>query len=105
MITLIVDLVCSVLFFVSYANSILDGDEHEQVKSLYDYRLELLRTHPGSTVMFKYSEGRFEGMYVCLAPLKAGFMVGCRPVISLDWLLAERVIWKATPLSCGNRCK
>ncbi|KAM0946266.1 putative MULE transposase domain-containing protein [Dioscorea sansibarensis] len=27
-------------------------------------------------------------MYVCLAPLKAGFMAGCRPVISVDgcWL-------------------
>lgn len=32
--------------------------------------------------------GKFEGMYVCLGPLKAGFLAGCRPIISLGgcWL-------------------
>ena len=52
-----------------FAQSLLDGDKHEQIKGLLDYRLELLRAHPTSTVMFKYTEGKFEGMYVCLGPL------------------------------------
>lgn len=62
----------------------LDGDEKTQITRLYDYRLELIRTHPGSTVMFKRNEGVFNGMYVCLAPLKAGFLAGCRHIISVD---------------------
>ncbi|XP_039143892.1 uncharacterized protein LOC120281002 [Dioscorea cayenensis subsp. rotundata] len=66
------------------ARSLLDGDEISQIKSLYDYRLELLRTHPGSTIKFKCTEGTFQGMYVCLAPLKAGFLASCRQIISLD---------------------
>ena len=50
--------------------SLLDGDEHEQIKGLFDYRFKLLRAHPTSTAMFKYPEGKFEGMYVCLALLR-----------------------------------
>ncbi|XP_039136666.1 uncharacterized protein LOC120273983 isoform X2 [Dioscorea cayenensis subsp. rotundata] len=75
----------------SIAKSLLDGDECEQIKSLYDYRLEILRTNPGSTVMFKCNEGIFRGMYLCLGPLKAGFMAGCRPIISVDgcWLKGQ----------------
>ncbi|XP_050216383.1 uncharacterized protein LOC126667453 [Mercurialis annua] len=66
----------------------LNGDEAEQMKMLNDYRLELVRTHPNSTVLFKRSLGVFKGMYVCLAPLRDGFMAGCRRVISIDgcWL-------------------
>ena len=64
--------------------SLLDGDKHEQIKGLLDYRLELLRAHPTSTVMFKCTEGKFEGMHVCLTPLKVGFLAGCRQIISLN---------------------
>lgn len=67
---------------LSYKKSLLDGDEHSQILSLHDYRLEILRTHPGSTVKFKCTGGTFEGMYVCLSPLKVGFPAGCRPIIS-----------------------
>ena len=37
----------------------LDGDEHTQMTRLYDYRLELPRTHPGSAVKFRCNEGVF----------------------------------------------
>ena len=72
------------MVFMCYAQSLLDGDEHEQIKGLFDYRLELSRAHPTSIVMFKCTESKFEGKYVCLAPLKAGFLAGCRQIISLD---------------------
>ncbi|XP_039130803.1 uncharacterized protein LOC120267169 [Dioscorea cayenensis subsp. rotundata] len=62
----------------------IDGDEATQMASLYDYRLELLKTHPGSTVKFRCDDGIFEAMYVCLAPLRAGFLSGCRRVICVD---------------------
>ncbi|XP_050204978.1 uncharacterized protein LOC126655018 [Mercurialis annua] len=66
----------------------INGDEKEQYGRLYDYKLELIRTHPGSTIMFKLNNIVFCGMYICLGPLKAGFKDGCRPVISIDrcWL-------------------
>lgn len=71
-------------FFICSAQRLLDGDEHEQINKLFDYRLELLRAHPTSTVMFKCIEGKFEGMCVCLAPLSEGFLTGCRRIVSLD---------------------
>ena len=66
----------------------INGDEKEQYSRLYDYRRELLRTNPGSTVEFKEEKGVFEGMYVCLAGLKMAFKSGCRPMVYLDgcWL-------------------
>lgn len=70
--------------FTCLVKSLLDGDESYQMRRFYDYRLELMRTQPRSTVIFKCSEGQFEGMYVCLGPLKSGFLIGCRQVISLD---------------------
>ena len=51
---------------------------------LYDYRLELMRTHPGSTVVFKCDQGIFQCMYVCLAPLREGFLAGCRQIFSVN---------------------
>ena len=52
------------IVFMCLAQSLLDGDEHEHIKGLFDYRLELLRAHSTFTVMFKCVEGKFEGMYV-----------------------------------------
>ncbi|XP_039116707.1 uncharacterized protein LOC120252589 [Dioscorea cayenensis subsp. rotundata] len=66
------------------ATRLLEGDEEDQMKRLYDYRLELLETHPGSTIMFRCIIGMFQAMYVCLSPLRAGFLAGCRRIISLD---------------------
>lgn len=54
------------------------------MESLFDYRLELMRTHPSSTIKFKCTAGVFEAMYVCLAPLREGFLAGCRQAISVD---------------------
>ncbi|XP_039131398.1 uncharacterized protein LOC120267780 [Dioscorea cayenensis subsp. rotundata] len=66
------------------ATRLLEGDEEDQMKMLYDYRLELLRTHPGSTIMFRCIIGMFQVMYVCLSPLRDGFLGSCRCIISLD---------------------
>lgn len=64
---------------------LIDGDEESWIRKLHDYRLELLRTHPRSTIMLKcINQGVFDGMYISLAPLKAGFMAGCRSFISVD---------------------
>ena len=84
---------CEISKVVAYrakkeALRIINGDKEEQISLLYDYRLELIRTHPTSTIMFKQEEGVFKGMYVCLAPLRDGFRDGCRNVICVDgcWL-------------------
>lgn len=51
---------------------------------LYNYRLKLLRTHPGSSIVLRSSEEVFEAMYIYFAPLMARFLAGCRRIISLD---------------------
>lgn len=61
-----------------------DYDEQSQIGRVYDYSMELLRTHAMPIVKVKYNEGVFVGMYVCLAQLKAGFLDGCKRIISLD---------------------
>lgn len=43
-----------------------------------------MKTHPGSTIKFRCDKGIFEAMYVCLAPLRTGFLTGCRRIISVD---------------------
>ncbi|XP_039130213.1 uncharacterized protein LOC120266636 [Dioscorea cayenensis subsp. rotundata] len=69
----------------SIALRIIDGDEKSQMSRLYDYRLELLKTHPGSTIIINCTdEGVFQAFYVCLAPLREGFLAGCRHFVSLD---------------------
>ncbi|XP_039120854.1 uncharacterized protein LOC120257450 [Dioscorea cayenensis subsp. rotundata] len=70
------------------AHRMIDGDEESQILRLHDYRLELIRTHPRSIVIIECNEDVFEGIYICLAPLRAGFLAGCRRLVSLDgcWL-------------------
>eukprot|EP00257_Ricinus_communis_P026965 XP_025014379.1 uncharacterized protein LOC112535866 [Ricinus communis] len=65
----------------------INGDETKQLSSLHDYKLELLRSNPGSTIVFGLNEGVFNSMYVCFAALREGFKF-CRPFISSDgcWL-------------------
>ncbi|XP_015576050.1 uncharacterized protein LOC107261433 [Ricinus communis] len=65
----------------------IDGDEREQLGRLHDYKLELLRSNPGSTTVLHLEEQVFKGLYVCFATLKDGFKY-CRPLISIDgcWL-------------------
>ena len=63
---------------------LVTGDEETQMTRLYDNRSELLRTHPGSTIVFKCDQGVFQCMYICLAPLRESFLAGCRQIVSLD---------------------
>ncbi|XP_039123354.1 uncharacterized protein LOC120259968 [Dioscorea cayenensis subsp. rotundata] len=62
----------------------LDDDEHIQMNWLYDYRLELMRTHTKSTVRFRCNVGVFEAMHICLSSLRAGFLAGCKHIKSID---------------------
>ncbi|XP_050210118.1 uncharacterized protein LOC126660596 [Mercurialis annua] len=66
----------------------LDGDEDGQYEKIYDYRREVLRTNPGSTVEFKEPRGKFQGMYVCFDAMKRAFRNGLREIVCLDgcWL-------------------
>lgn len=72
----------------AYALEKINGDERSQYDNIYRYRAELLRSNPGSTVMGRFKDGIFVGMYVCLNALKSAFLASCRPFIGLDgcWL-------------------
>eukprot|EP00257_Ricinus_communis_P021733 XP_015581275.1 uncharacterized protein LOC107262099 [Ricinus communis] len=65
----------------------IDGDAKEQLGRLHDYKLELLRSNPGSTIVLHLEEQVFKGLYVYFGALKDGFKY-CRPLISIDgcWL-------------------
>ncbi|XP_050233208.1 uncharacterized protein LOC126681697 [Mercurialis annua] len=66
----------------------LEDDEDRQYVKLYDYKREVLRTNPGSTVEFKEAREKFQGMYVCFHGLKHALMNGMRQIVCLDgcWL-------------------
>ncbi|KAF2325678.1 hypothetical protein GH714_032556 [Hevea brasiliensis] len=66
----------------------IHGDEATQYGRLHDYKSEILRTNPGSTVTLREEKGEFAGMYICLSALKEAFKDGCRKLICLDgcWL-------------------
>lgn len=51
---------------------------------LYEYRLELIKTHPRSAIKFRCEEGIFQCMYVYLTPLREGVLAGCRKILSID---------------------
>ncbi|KAF8687404.1 hypothetical protein HU200_043094 [Digitaria exilis] len=66
----------------------LDSMKGEYSK-VYDYRMELLRSNPGSTVVVCLNpeireHNVFERFYVCFDACKKGFLAGCRRVIGLD---------------------
>ncbi|XP_050229298.1 uncharacterized protein LOC126678443 [Mercurialis annua] len=48
----------------SMALLMINDDEAEKMRSLNDYRLKLIRTHPTSIVMFKRAEGVFQAIRV-----------------------------------------
>ncbi|CAN0829500.1 hypothetical protein LINGRAPRIM_LOCUS2989 [Linum grandiflorum] len=66
----------------------LHGDDHKQFERLFDYKAELERTNPGSTIQVEYDGLTFQAIYVCLDALKRGFKNGCRRVVCVDgcWL-------------------
>ena len=51
---------------------------------LCDYRLEHMKTHPGSTIKFRLDAKVFQAMYVCLALFREGFLARCRQIIYID---------------------
>ena len=67
--------------------NIVDKHEAEYAK-VFAYGNELKKQMLGSTVKIMSEEEvagmRFLRMYICLAPLKEGFLDGCRPIIGLD---------------------
>ena len=72
------------------AMSELDSVLQEHYGRLWDYGAEVLRTNPGSSVIFKgevneeSSNPTFQRMYICFAALKRGFISGCRNIIGMD---------------------
>jgi len=66
----------------------LDCTKGEYSK-VYDYKLELERSNPGSTVVVMLNpdivlKKVFQRFYVCFDACKKGFKAGCRRVIGLD---------------------
>ncbi|CAN6279164.1 unnamed protein product [Urochloa humidicola] len=59
-----------------------------QYQLLYDYRLELLRSNPGSTVIVTKEPDveppTFQRVYICLDALRKGFLAGCRRVVGFE---------------------
>lgn len=75
--------------FLSFLSII--GKHEDEFKNLYNYGNELMKAMPCTTVKIQTEPAengvdgrRFKRFYVCLGPLKAGFLSGCRPLLGLD---------------------
>ena len=71
------------------ARKLIEGDTIKQYKRLHDYRAEILRTNPGSTVVLatrRLSDGtdKFNGIYIAYEACKTSFKQHCRRMIGLD---------------------
>ncbi|XP_047953891.1 uncharacterized protein LOC125200221 [Salvia hispanica] len=71
------------------ARKLIEGDTIKQYKRLYDYRAEILRTNPWSTVVLatrRLSDGtdKFNGIYIAYEACKPSFKQHCRRMIGLD---------------------
>ena len=67
----------------------IEGSHEKQYELLEDFCGELRRANPGSTVFVESEvddEGisRFKRLYMCLEPLKRGYLAGCRCWIGMD---------------------
>nr|XP_043611501.1 uncharacterized protein LOC122583133 [Erigeron canadensis] len=63
------------------------GGLKEHYAKLWDYRQELLRSNPSSTIALDVdSDGSpyFNRMYICFKGVKDGWLSGCRKVIGID---------------------
>ena len=90
------DLKCNISLTMAYramrkARETITGRHEEEFSKLYLYANEVKKVMPTSTVklMTEPAENGFPGrrflrFYVCLGPLKDGFLEGCRPLIGLD---------------------
>ncbi|CAN1142449.1 hypothetical protein LINPERHAP2_LOCUS13091 [Linum perenne] len=63
---------------------LIHGDDEKQFAQLYNYKLELEATNPGSTIVIVHQGLVFERIYICLDALKRGFKAGCRQVVCID---------------------
>lgn len=74
----------------AYALQSIDGNVVQQYSRLSNYREELLRTNPGSTVELlapkqcRNGPSRFDRIYICIDACRKGFLAGCRPLVALD---------------------
>ncbi|XP_038723959.1 uncharacterized protein LOC120015554 [Tripterygium wilfordii] len=79
------------------ALDMIDGKHKEQYGQLRSYMSEVLRTNIGSTCNLLVDRDRledpavFKRVYMCLAPLRNGFLAGCRPLIGLDGCFLKTV--------------
>ena len=67
----------------------IEGSHEKQYELLEDFCGELRKANPGSTVFVESEvddEGisRFKRLYMCLEPLKRGYLAGCRCGIGMD---------------------
>ncbi|GLU16182.1 hypothetical protein SLE2022_326270 [Rubroshorea leprosula] len=66
------------------------GDYKKEYSELFDYRQEILKRNPTSTVEIYVERPTldlnnvFIRFYVCFAALRKGFLTGCRPIIGFD---------------------
>ncbi|CAN1238457.1 hypothetical protein LINGRAPRIM_LOCUS2114 [Linum grandiflorum] len=65
------------------ALQMIHGTHQQQFGKLMDYKAELERTNPGSTVRIEYDVLSFQRIYICLDAMKRGFK-SCRQFIGVD---------------------
>ncbi|WCJ39720.1 hypothetical protein M5689_020686 [Euphorbia peplus] len=66
------------------ARNWIRGEEKEQYMKLLNYQKDIEQTNPGSTIQVKRDMGVVKGFYMCLNPLKEGFIRFGRPLICID---------------------
>ncbi|GAA0148027.1 hypothetical protein LIER_07577 [Lithospermum erythrorhizon] len=66
------------------AGYLMYGNENQKFARLWSYAKEMIDIIPGSTVIIKQEEQKFQRIYVCPSPLKKDFLAGCRRFLCLD---------------------
>lgn len=56
----------------------------EQYNYCYDYAATMYKWNPGNALFIDNDPPHFKRMYTRLEACKAGFLIGCRPMISVD---------------------
>lgn len=64
-----------------HAQKEVQGDEESQFKFFKRYALEVMKQSPGSTIRMKCDDQMFQRLYICLEPLKKGFITRCRVLV------------------------